>query len=406
MAENTIVGAIEMGTSKIVVLIGEIVQSNMLNIIGMSQVRSEGIKKGEILDFKVASQAVHTALAQAEKSAGVRLNTIYLSQTGSHLRGHLNVGMVNVSASNNIVSRLDMKRVDENAKSKELSQEYVYIHHIKNPYKLDGRVVRDPYMMEGERLEASYWSVHGHVKKVRDAIHIVNGFGLKVEDMILSSIASGSMVTTESERKNGVLVIDIGCGTTDFVVYKDGYILKTGVIPVGGDHITNDLSLGLRTSLENAEKIKQEHARAIMHEDSSDWVLLNTVQGTQERRVAKEAIYKIVHARMQELIQLVAKQLEPWVSYSYLPAGIVLTGGTSHLKYLEWMVAQELGLEVRLGTNPYWANAMLKAPEYSTSLGLLHYALDDKSQYLSEMTDSPQVGMLNKVAKIFRRVEA
>lgn len=398
MAKNTLVAAIEIGTAKTIALLAEIIENRALNIIGMGQARSRGIKKGEILDFKAASESTHEALRLAEASAKAQAEEAYLAQTGSHLRGYLNPGIINVSSSNNIVSRLDIKRVEENAKNKQLSQDHVYIHHIRQPYKLDGRVVQDPYLMEGERLEVGYWSIHGDLKKIRDAIHIVNGFGLKVEGVVASSIASASLLALESEKKNGVLVLDIGCGTSDYALYKDGYIVRSGVLPIGGDHLTNDLSLGLRISLENAETIKQEWGKAYVDAATQEqWIPLLDKNGKEEKKILKESIYKILNARMEELFKLIFKAIGPLATPQELPAGIILTGGTARLQGLETLLKNTFSMEARIASNPCKTISSLKGPEYSTALGLLQYALSEASKDFS----TKETGLLNKVAKLF-----
>lgn len=400
MNQSTIIGGVEIGTSKTVVLVGEVVEKRMLNIVGIGQARSCGVKKGEIVDFKAASQSVHEALSIAEKSAGTTLDCVYLSQSGKHLKGFYNTGMVNVSASDSVVSRVDIERVKDNAKSKELAPEHVYIHHIRNPFKLDGRLVESPCGMQGEKLEVSYWSVYGDVNKVKDHIHIINGYGLMVEDMIISSIASGSMVATEAEKKNGVIVLDIGCGTTDYIIYKDGYVVRTGSIPVGGDHITSDLSLALRVGLDNAEKIKLQYGKACMHEaDKDEKVWLYGDKELGDRYVTRESIYLVIQARVEELLTILFRQMEGWMHPGGLSAGVVVTGGCARLPLLDQAIQKVFNLDMRIGMNPDWASYDLKNPEYSTALGLLHYGLSD--QKTNEEIHQTEETLFKRVAKLF-----
>ena len=244
MSHNKIIGALELGTSKIAVIVGEIQKGKVLNVIGYSEIPSDGIKKGVIIDFNTTSSRVHKAIAAAEASASAQIEHAYLAQTGPQINCSFNTGIVTVSTSNNSVCQQDIQKAIDSAKCKELPKDRVYIHHIQNSFKLDGRTVKNPFQMEGSQLSVDYWSVNTDANKLRDQIHVVNSFGLKVEDIILSSIASGSILAHESEKQHGVLIIDIGAGTTDYVLYKNGYIVRTGILPVGGDHITNDLSLG------------------------------------------------------------------------------------------------------------------------------------------------------------------
>jgi len=172
MSQSKIVGAVEIGTSKTVVMVGEIVNGRSLNIIGMGQSSSAGVKKGEILDFRAASNATHAAIMGAEKSAEVQIEAIYLSQTGRHLQGFSNTGSVTVSSADGLVSASDIQRATREGKSKELPAERVYIHHIKNRVQLDGRTIKEPLNMQGQRLDVGYWSIHGDERRVRDHIHV------------------------------------------------------------------------------------------------------------------------------------------------------------------------------------------------------------------------------------------
>jgi cell division protein FtsA len=399
MSQSKIIGAVEIGTAKTVVLVGEIVGENTCNIIGKGTCSSQGIKKGEIQDFKAASNSTHAAILAAEKSAQVTIDSIYLAQTGRHLKGAFNRGMAQVSSSHNLVGRQDIERAVEDAKCKQLPADRVYIHHIRNPFYLDGHRVEEPLHMEGDRLEVGYWSVHGSERKLSDQIRVINAFGLNVEDMIISSIASGSMVTDDAEKEAGVLVLDIGCGTTDYVVYKDGYIVQTGVIPVGGDHLTNDLSIGLRVNRKHAEYLKLNYGNALVEKKARDekvWLIGDFTIG--DRNLPRYAICQILNARLEELFKVVKKELGRIGTRDYLPAGIRLTGGTSQLPGIDRLAADTLFLEARCGQNPDWVQEGLKGPDYCTALGLLHYALTGHQDNALQQTSSK--GLLRKVARI------
>jgi len=400
MSKSKIVGAIEIGTGKVAVLVGEIVNGRSLNIISLGESVSSGVKKGEIINFERASQATHAAISQAEKSGGIEVESVYLSQTGRHLNGFYDTGSINVSASDHRVSKADISRVVREAKSRELEQNRVYIHHVQNEFKVDGRTVENPFGMEGRKLEVGYWSIHGDVRRIRDQIHIINGFGMQVEDMIVSSIASGCMVASDIEKKNGVLVIDIGCGTTDFVVYKDSYIVYTGVIAVGGDHFTNDISLGVRVSCDEAEYLKTEYGKAYVDEDTRS----DEIKVDQEKRVIRrEALYDILQARAGELFSLIRRQLEGSVKLEELAGGAIITGGTAQLSDITKSAEEVLGLATRVGENPSWASDNLQSPEYSTPLGLLHYALNASQKSGSGQNKGSGRGLLGKMGKFFKR---
>ncbi len=399
MSQSKVIGALEIGTSKTVVLVGEIVPNRSCNIIGKGDSSSQGVKKGEIMDFKAASNSTHAAIMAAEQSAQVPIDAIYLAQTGRHLRGERNLGAAGVSGSDNLVRVQDLRRAMDDAKCKQLPNGRVYIHHIKNPFRLDGRQLDDPLHFEGRRLEVEYWSVHGEERKISDQIRVVNGFGLNVEDMIISSISSGVMVTSEEERQSGVLVLDIGCGTTDYVVYKEGFILCTGVIPVGGDHLTNDLSIGLRINRKHAEYLKTHYGKALVDKkDRGEKVWLVGDFSIGDRNLPRIAIHQVLNARLDELFRIVRKELGRLGHREALQSGAVLTGGTSRLPGIDLLAADVLQMDARIGENPEWVRDELRVPEYSTALGLMHYALTGSSEAPARADSSR--GLFRKVARI------
>lgn len=404
MSGNTVIGAVEIGTSKVVVLVGEVVGGRHLNIIGLGECTSMGVRKGEIVDLRSASDCTHAAILAAEKSAKAPIDCVYLSITGGHLDGFHNAGTVTVEDADNWVRANDLRRAASDAKSKALPEDRVYIHHIKSQLLLDGRVVRNPIDMQGSRLEANYWHVHGDERKVADHLHVVNGFGLEVEDMVVSSIASGCMVATEEEKEAGVLVVDIGCGTTDYVLYRHGRIVRTGVIPVGGDHFTNDLSLGLRISYKHAESLKQRYGKAVVdRSDRHESVMLVGDLMIGDRPIPRLAIYKILHARADELLVILKNKLGSAISPQNLPGGVIFTGGGSRLSELATLAEANFGVPVRAGRNPEWvSHPQLKEPEFSTVLGLLYYGLTAQRQDEPAPAAARSGGWISKVTGIFK----
>ena len=398
MARTKIIGAVEIGTSKVVVMVGEIVAERSLNIIGRGQVASYGLKKGEIVNFRSVSDRTHAAIINAEKNAGTSIKAIYLAQTGGHMDGFSNKGSVTVSSHDNRVDQSDMQQAVENAKRKDLPAGRVYIHHIQNGYRLDSHAVENPTAMRGENLEVDYWHVHGDEKKLSDHIHVINGMGLRVEDVIVSSIASACMVTGEAEKKNGVLVLDMGCGTTDYALYRNGHIVRTGVVPLGGDHLTNDLSLGLRIGGRNAEKLKLRFAKAMLDpKDKKDNVWLFGDLSIGDRRIPRKAIYQIIHARLREIFQIVRDELGADLDTRGIAGGIVITGGTSRLPRIVDLATKVFGMNTRLGENPPWVRQGLRIPEYSTVLGLLYYGLTARQ---TRGETKMKKGLFGKMSKI------
>lgn len=385
MGKSKIIGAVEIGTSKVVVLVGDIVNGRSLSIIGMGQCSSRGVIKGDIIDFKAASDCTHAAILAAEQQAGTDIEGIYLAQAGGHINGFYNEASLTVSSADNMVSREDIDTVSKLAKAKALPPNRSVIHHIRRPFRLDGRIITNPELLEGRRLEVGYWTVHGDVSKISDSIHIINGFTLHVDDLILASLASGVMVTTEMERRSGALVIDIGSGLTDFVLYRDGYVEMTGSLPLGGDHITNDLSLGLRVSRSQAENVKVKSASAVVQPaDKAEKIWLNGDLSIGDRQIPNLAINQITSVRVEEIFGVIKTKLGVAFRPDKLAGGVVICGGTSRLTGICDAASKVFGTSARLGESPEWVNEELRGPEYSTALGLLNYGLSGQGEKTSE----------------------
>jgi cell division protein FtsA len=383
MSQSRVVAAVEIGTSKVAVLLGEIIGDSGLNIIGHCVGSSKGVKKGEITDLDKASDCVHAAILKAEEIAKTRADEVYLAQTGRHLMGSFNLGSSNVSSPDGIVRSVDIDAAKDDAKRRSLPRSRTYIHHIQNPFTLDGRLVDNPLSKEGRQLQVGYWSVHGDSETVSDSLRVIRGIDLDVSDMIISSIASGVVLLEEAEKDNGALVIDIGGGTTDYVLYRKGFIVKTGVVPVGGDHITNDLSIGLRVARKNAEGFKLKDGRAYYKSEDRDekvWLIGDFTIGDREYPLA--AITKIIEARVFEIFDIIKEQLESASLYvpGDIASGVVLTGGSSRLAGIDEAARQRFGLDARVSEGPQDVSEELRAPEYSTTLGLLHYALTGQEE--------------------------
>jgi cell division protein FtsA len=400
-SRGRIIGAVEIGTGKIAVLVGEISRGRGLNIIGVGLAPSKGVMKGEVVDYKAASEAAHHALEMAEKKAGARIEEVWLAQTGSHLDGFYNEASVNVKSADNTVNQLDIATVCDLAKEKELAPGRTRIHELRRPFRLDGRTVADPEHLSGKRLDVGYWIVHGSEPKVSDNIHVVGGYHLEVRELVLSSIASGSLLTTPEERVHGALVLDIGKGITDYVLYRDGHVYATGTLPIGGEHLTNDLAIGLRVTAAQAEMLKLRHARAtVLTKDKTEKVWLNGDMTFGDRQIPKYAIETITAARVTELFEIILKKLGPKFSPEHCGAGVVLSGGTARLPGIDEAASRIFGLPARRGESPSWVKDELKDPMFSTVLGIFAFGL----RSMSEQAMAPrreERGLLTKLTKFF-----
>jgi len=399
-SSSRLIGAVEIGTSKTVVLAGEVTRGRSLNIVGVGVAPSRGVMKGEVVDYKAACEAAHHALEMAEHRAGARLEEVWLAQTGGHLDGFYNEAAVNVKSADNTVTAMDIATVCELAKEKELPPGRSRIHEIRRPFRLDGRAVPDPEHLTGGRLEVGYWIVHGQENKVSDNIHVIGGYHLEVRELVLASLASGSLLTTAEERTHGALVLDIGKGITDYVLYRDGSVVAAGTLPVGGDHVTNDLAIGLRITTAQAEALKLRHGRATPQtRDKSDKVWLNGEMTFGDRQIPRVAIEAIASARIAELLEVVKRKLAPKFAAEHCGAGVVLTGGTSKLPGIEEAAARVFGLPSRRGEAPGWVKEELQDPSYSTVLGVFQFGL--RNSHDQVLPVRRKGGLLSSLGRIF-----
>ena len=395
-----IVGAVEIGTGKIAVLVGEIARGRALNIIGVGVAQSHGVMKGEVVDYKAASEATHHALETAEKKAGVRLDEVWLAQTGGHLDGFYNEAAVNEQSADNTVTESDISTVCALAQQKELPAGRSRIHAIRRPFRLDSRSVPDPEHLTGNRLEVGYWMVHGNESKVSDNIHVVGGYHLEVRELVLSALASGSLLTSAEDRQHGALVLDIGKGVTDYVLYREGHVLATGTVPLGGEHLTNDLAIGLRVTTMQAEMLKLRHGRAVVQtRDKAEKVWLNGDMSFGDRQLPKAALETITAARAQELLDVVRKKLGPKFAPEHCGAGVFLTGGSAKLPGLEEAATRAFDLPARRGESPSWVKDELKDPMFSTVLGIYQFGLRAAHEHPSPARRKP--GFFGNLGKFF-----
>ena len=400
ISSSRIVAAVEIGTGKITALVGEITRGRSLNIIGVGVAPSRGVVKGEVVDYKAACEATHHALETAEKRAGARIEEVWLAQTGGHLDAFYSEASVNVKSADNTVTALDIASVCALAKEKELPAGRSRIHEIRRPFRLDGRAVPDPEHLSGRRLEVGYWIVHGPESKISDNIHVVGGYHLEVRELVLASLATGSLLTSAEERAQGALVIDLGKGVTDYVLYRDGHVLVTGTLPVAGDHLTNDLSIGLRVTPAQAEVLKLRHGRATaLTRDKTDKVWLNGDASFGDRQLPKMAIETIASARILELLEVVRQKLGPAFVPEHCGAGIILAGGTAKLPGIEEAAARVFSLPARCGEPPGWVKDELKDPMFSTVLGVFQFGL--RTAHEHAVPPRRKTGLLSNLTKIF-----
>ena len=397
-----VVAALEVGSSRMRALVGEVFPDLSLNIIGRAEIDSVGLAKGRVQNFRQASDRLGELVEQAESGAGVTIDSVYLALAGSHLEGASHPAVTRVRDPSNRVSRRDLERVDREAKAKELSPGRVYIHFIRNSYRLDGRRVEDPVGMTAEEVGVSYWLLHGAEKAVSEHIHLVNSQSLKVEDVIVSSVASACMVASAEEKRTGCLTLDIGAGTTDYALYEHGSIVRTGSIPVGGQHLTNDLAVGLRLRPAAAEELKCEMAAALSGpEDRGQILHLYGDLTIGDKAIYAASLNRIVEVRLEELFELIRDECGG-SRLREQSAGALLTGGTARLAGIDKLAERVLGIPARVASPPDWVAEELGGPESSTVLGVLHYALEAEAERQAAEGRRRGAGVVGRFSRFLR----
>ncbi len=400
--KSQIVGAVEIGTSKITVLVGE-ASGSRLNVVGLGEFPSRGVIKGVVVDAPAAGEATHRALVAAEQSAGARIRQVYLAQSGSHIDGFYHEAAINISGLEGRVSQLDIENVHNLAKTKALPDGRCIVHFLRRPYYLDGTLSPSPEDIRGTRLSVGVWHIHGDQNRIADGAHIIRNFNLPVSQLVLAGLAGGNILVTAEERQHGALVIDVGAGTTDYAYYRHGRPYVAGVVPVGGNHLTNDLSLGLRITEGQADKIKNLYGRAtVTAKDRTDTVWLNGDMGIGDRRFQRMTVEQITTARITEIFEVVRKKLGALYTPEETLAGVVLTGGTTALPGIEDAAARVFGVPARIGAPRIEVHEKLRHPTFSTVLGLLHQGLsqqvEESSAPSSRTLGGRFKGLLDRIA--------
>src|SRR5450432_137376 len=373
---NIIVG-LEIGTSKICAVVGEQNADGTLNIVGLGQSPARGMRKGEIVDAALAEECVRNAIVEAEQMADVEIRSVYLGVTGGHLRGFNNRGMHPVVSADREISEDDVQDVVKNAKAINLPAENTVVHAVRQHFLVDGHDgIANPVGMLGARLEVDMHVVHGNTNRLQNSVRLVKGLQLEVEEIVFNGLASSLALLTSEQKELGALVIDYGGGTTDYVVYSDGVIRHSGVLAVGGDHVSNDLAYGLKVPLSRAEKLKLEHGIAIPTEAAKGQTLSITNElGLPLKTIHIGHLQLIMSLRLEEIFQIIASDLEQAGLMDYLRAGVFLCGGCARAPQIAKLAEMILQMPVSLGqTNSISGlKSALDQPEFVTAIGLAKF---------------------------------
>ena len=373
--DSRIIVGLDIGTSKVVAIVGELTPEGELEIIGIGSHKSSGLKKGVVVNIESTVQSIQRAVEEAELMAGCHIETVYAGIAGSHISSLNSHGIVAIK--DREVMGQDLDRVIDAAQAVAIPADQKILHILPQEFLIDDQEgVKEPLGMSGVRLEAKVHLVTCAVNAAQNIEKCIRRCGLEVEDVILEQLASAHAVLTEDEKELGVCLVDIGGGTTDIAIFSEGAIRHTGVIPIAGDQVTNDIAMALRTPTPYAEEIKIKYACALAkltRDDES--IKVPSVGNRRPRDLSRQALAEVVEPRYDELFTLVLAELRRSGFEDLLPAGIVLTGGTSKMEGAVELAEEIFHMPVRLGTPQNIRGLMdiVNNPIYSTGVGLLMY---------------------------------
>lgn len=376
-SKNLVVG-LDIGTSKIVAIVGEVRADGMLEVIGMGMHESTGMKKGMVVNIDAAVSDIQRALEEAELMADCKIHEVHTGIAGSHIRGLNSRGMVKIKEKE--VTQADVDRVVETASSISLPGDQEILHILEQEFSIDGQDgIKKPLGMSGMRLDVEVHIVSGAVAAVQNIMKCIHRCGLEVNELILQPLASAKAVLAEDERELGVCLIDIGGGTTDIAVFTGGAIRHTAVIPIAGDQITNDIAMALRTPTQEAEDIKIKHGCALRQLANDGMIEVPGVGERGPRMLSRQTLAEVIEPRVEELYSLVQQELRRSGFEDLLSSGIVITGGSSAMQGMVELGEEIFHLPVRLGIPKYVGGLsdVVKTPRMATGVGLLLHALEN-----------------------------
>jgi cell division protein FtsA len=370
--------ALDIGTSKIVAIVGEVQEDGELEVIGFGSHPSRGLKKGVVVNIESTVNSIQRAVEEAELMADCEIQSVYTGIAGNHVRSLNSHGIVGIR--DREVGPGDVERVIDAARAVPIPADQRILHVLPQEFIIDGQEgIRDPIGMSGVRLEAKVHMVTGAASAAQNIVKCVQRCGLEVEDIVLEQLASSYAVLTDDERELGACLVDIGAGTTDIAVFHDGAITHTAVIPIAGDYVTKDIAVSLRTPTQYAEEIKIKYACALSQLANRDETIeVPSVGDRPSRRLARQTLGEVAEARYAEIFQFVATELKRSNFEELIAAGVVLTGGSSKMEGAVELAEEVFHMPVRLGLPQHvkGLGEVIRNPIHATGVGILIYARD------------------------------
>ena len=399
---NMIVG-LDIGTSKVVAIVGEINEEGGLNIVGIGRHKSRGLKKGTVVNIESTVQSIQRAVEEAELMAGCQIHSVYAGIAGSHVRSMNSHGIVAIRDKE--VYAADIERVIDAAQAVAIPADQKVLHILPQEYVIDSQEgVKEPLGMSGVRLEAKVHLVTCATNAAQNIEKCIKRCGLETDEIILEQLASSYSVLTEDEKELGVCIVDIGGGTTDIAIFTEGAIRHTAVIPIAGDQVTNDIAMALRTPTDHAEELKIKYACALSQLASADdMIKVPSVGERPPRELSRQALADVVEPRYDELFHLIQSEIRQSGYEDMLAAGMVFTGGTSKMEGVAELAEEIFHMPVRIGM-PVDVNGLVdivRNPTYSTAVGLLLYGMRQAQEREGGVARDAGVSLLDRVKNLF-----
>lgn len=402
MPKEEIIVGLDIGSHKIRTIVSRVdFETEKPQIIGLGESFSNGIRRGVVVDVEEATSSISSSIEKAERTSGVPIEHAFVSVGGSHVISESSKGVIAVGRADNEITDDDVSRSIDAASAISLPPNHEILHVVPRYFIVDNQEgIKDPIGMNGVRLEVEAVIVEGATSYIKNLTKCIARAGIEIDDLIVSPLAASYSVLSKKQKELGVVLVDIGGGTTGLVVYEEGDLMTVSVLPIGSEHITNDLAIGLRTSIEDAERIKLEYGVAVASDvDKRDEVDLSKIVGGEPQLVARKKIVEIIEARLSEMFSMVDKELRKIDRSGKLPAGIVLCGGGAKLPNIVDLAKKELRLPAQIGFPESIPGVVDKMddPAYATPEGLIMWGLS----HVEERKDIPGISSMgNTVDKI------
>ncbi len=383
MKGEILLAGLDIGTNKTNTLIAELGENDTIEIVGVGSVPSRGIKRGVIVDLEQAAEAIRESVGNAERMAGEQIDSAVVAVNGSHISSFNSQGVIAISKEHPEIEEEDIEKVIEAAKAGVIAPERELIHVLPREFILDGQKgILDPLGMSGSRLEGKVHIVTGSVTAVQNLLKCMEIAEIEVEELIFGSLACGNAILTKTEKELGVLLIDMGAGTSDVSVFINDNITYSSILPLGGIQITNDLAIGLKVSIEEAERLKIKYGNVMENYVSPEEVIEVTRHNRGEKeKIAKKYLIDIIEPRVEEIFSLIREELERSNYYNIITQGVVLTGGCALLPGITDLAEKIFATNTRVGKPSYPGELgdLINEPRFSTAIGLLDYAVEQIS---------------------------